>query len=56
MDRWLSFSRFGSDRLPRNHPHFKVFILIVRTTYMRLSELLELSQKDLVSSLVPLLT
>ena len=28
MDLWLSFSRFGSNRQRRNHPHVKVFILI----------------------------
>ena len=35
MDRWLSFSRFGPIRLPRNFPHLTVFLLIVRLTHMR---------------------
>ena len=49
MDRWPSFSRFGSHKLPRN---LAVSIVILRVTYMRPSELLTL--KDLVPPLVPL--
>ena len=45
MDRWSSFSRFGSSKLPRNHPHVAVFILILQVTYMRPSELLTLRKK-----------
>ena len=55
MDRWPSFSRFGSSKLPRDHAHVAVFTFILRVTYMRPSELLELRKKDLVPSLVPLL-
>ena len=44
-----------SSKLPRNHPHVAVFTLILRVTYMRPSELLELKKKDLVPSPVPLL-
>ena len=53
VDRWPSFSRFGSSKLQRNHPHVAVFTLILRVKYMRPSELLELKKKDLVPSLVP---
>ena len=55
MDRWLSFSRHGSNRLPWNYPHVKMWILILRITFMRPSELLELKRKDFVPSLLPLL-
>ena len=55
MDRWPSFSRFGSRKLPRNHPHVAVFILILRVTFLRPSELLALRKKDLVPPLAPLL-
>ena len=54
-DRWPSFSRFGSSRLPKNHPHVAVCTLILRIAYIRLSDLLALKQKDPVPSLVPLL-
>ena len=52
MDRWPSFSRFGSSKLSRNHAHVAVFTFILRETYTRPSEL---KKKDLVPSLVPLL-
>ena len=39
MDRCPSFSRFGSGKLPRNHPHVAVSILNLWVTYMRPSEL-----------------
>ena len=38
-----------------NHLHVAVFILILRVTYMRPSELLALRKNDLVPPLVPLL-
>ena len=38
-----------------NHPRVAVFILMLRVTYMRPSELLALKKKDLVPPLVPLL-
>ena len=34
MDRWPSFCRFGSSKLPRDHPHVAVFIFILWVTYM----------------------
>ena len=43
MDRWLSFSRFGSNRLPKSSPHLPAFLLILRVTYMRPSELLDMN-------------
>ena len=55
MERWPSFSRYGSSKLPMNHPHVAVFIFILRVTYMRPSELLTLRKKALVPPLVPLL-
>ena len=42
VDRWLSFSRFGSSKLPNNPLHVAVFILILQVTCMRPSELLTL--------------
>ena len=46
MDRWPSYSRFGSCKLPMNHHHVTVFILILQVTNVRPSEFLELTQKD----------
>ena len=42
VDRWLSFSSFGSSKLPNNPLHVAVFILILQVTYIRPSELLTL--------------
>ena len=53
MDRWLSNSRFGSNRLPGN-PRLTNFIRFLRITYIHPSESLELKQRGLVSPLVPL--
>ena len=36
MDRWPSFSRFGSSKLPKNHPYVAMCTLILRVTFMRL--------------------
>ena len=47
MHRW--------SKLPRNHPHVAVFILILRVTYRCPSELLTLRKKALVPPPVPLL-
>ena len=45
MDRWLSCSRFGPNSLPRKYPHLTVSIVILRVTYMRLSETKEESEE-----------
>ena len=55
MDRWPSFSRFGSNKLPRNLPHVAMSVVILRVTYMRPPELLTLNKKGLVPPVVPLL-
>ena len=34
-DRWPSFSRFGSSKLPWNHLHVDLFTFILRITFMR---------------------
>ena len=55
MYRWPPFSSCGSSILPRNYPHMAVFILFLRVTHMRPSELLTLKKKALVPPLVQLL-
>ena len=54
IDRWLSSTRFGSNRLPRNHLRLTKCIRIFCFTCMRPSELVELKQSDVVPPFVRL--